>query len=172
MRPRAVQRAASFLLPSSPNSGLRSVHSSVSATCLGENRGTRILEDHVASESRRWPWAGSSLRSVRLPARLTRHSCGCWSSCSMIVRAAATNSATFPSHSSECTCCCLATPTGGGMATERLSMRKTRKILRQKLELNRSHREVAASVGGSQSARWARRGGPLSAPATGWRSPR
>jgi len=38
------------------------------------------------------------------------------------------------------------------MATERLSMRKTREILRQKLELNRSHREVAASVGLSVGA--------------------
>jgi len=33
------------------------------------------------------------------------------------------------------------------MATERLSMRKTREILRQKWELGRTHREVAASVG-------------------------
>ena len=33
------------------------------------------------------------------------------------------------------------------MAAERLSMRKTREILRQKWELGRSHREVAASVG-------------------------
>ena len=32
------------------------------------------------------------------------------------------------------------------MATERLSMRKTREILRQKWELHRSHREVAFSV--------------------------
>jgi hypothetical protein len=38
------------------------------------------------------------------------------------------------------------------MATERLSMRKTREILRQKLELNRSRREVAASVGLSVGA--------------------
>jgi len=38
------------------------------------------------------------------------------------------------------------------MATERLSMRKTREILRQKLELGRSHREVAASVGLSVGA--------------------
>lgn len=33
------------------------------------------------------------------------------------------------------------------MATERLSMRQTREILRQKLFLERSHREVARSVG-------------------------
>jgi transposase len=33
------------------------------------------------------------------------------------------------------------------MATERLSMRKTREILRQKWELGRTHREVAVSVG-------------------------
>src|SRR3989441_13347791 len=45
-----------------------------------------------------------------------------------------------------------ASTTGGGMATERLSMRKTREILRQKLELGRSHREVAASVGLSVGA--------------------
>ncbi len=32
------------------------------------------------------------------------------------------------------------------MATERLSMRKTREILRQKWELCRTHREIAASV--------------------------
>ena len=38
------------------------------------------------------------------------------------------------------------------MATERLSMRRTRAILRQKLELGRSHREVAASVGLSVGA--------------------
>jgi transposase len=38
------------------------------------------------------------------------------------------------------------------MATERLSMRKTREILRQKLELGRSHREVGASVGLSVGA--------------------
>ena len=38
------------------------------------------------------------------------------------------------------------------MATERLSMRKTREILRQKWELGRSHREVAASVGLSSGA--------------------
>ncbi len=37
------------------------------------------------------------------------------------------------------------------MATERLSMRKTREILRQKWELGRSHREVAFSVGSSAS---------------------
>lgn len=35
------------------------------------------------------------------------------------------------------------------MATERLSMRKVREILRQKLELHRSHRAIAASVGKS-----------------------
>jgi len=35
------------------------------------------------------------------------------------------------------------------MATERLSMRKTREILRQKWELSRTHREIAASVGQS-----------------------
>ena len=38
------------------------------------------------------------------------------------------------------------------MATERLSMRKTREILRQKWELGRSHRAVAASVGLSSGA--------------------
>jgi transposase len=38
------------------------------------------------------------------------------------------------------------------MATERLSMRKTREILRQKWELGRSHREVAESVGLSVGA--------------------
>jgi len=38
------------------------------------------------------------------------------------------------------------------MATERLSMRKTREILRQKWELKRSHRAVAASVGLSSGA--------------------
>ena len=38
------------------------------------------------------------------------------------------------------------------MATERLSMRKTREILRQKWELGRSHREVARSVGTSAGA--------------------
>jgi len=38
------------------------------------------------------------------------------------------------------------------MATERLSMRKTREILRQKWELGRTHREVAASVGLSLGA--------------------
>ena len=38
------------------------------------------------------------------------------------------------------------------MATERLSMRKTREILRQKWELKRSHRKVAASVGLSSGA--------------------
>ena len=37
------------------------------------------------------------------------------------------------------------------MATERLSMRKTREILRQKWELKRSNREVAFSVGSSPS---------------------
>ncbi len=35
------------------------------------------------------------------------------------------------------------------MATERLSMRKAREILRQKWELDRTHREIAASVGQS-----------------------
>src|ERR1700680_3556733 len=52
-----------------------------------------------------------------------------------------------------------ASTNGGGMATERLSMRKTREILRQKLELGRSHREVAASVGlsvGAVGATWVR----------------
>ncbi len=38
------------------------------------------------------------------------------------------------------------------MATERLSMRKTREILRQKLVLGRSHREVARSLGVSPGA--------------------
>jgi transposase len=38
------------------------------------------------------------------------------------------------------------------MATERLSMRKTREILRQKWELGQTHREVAASVGLSLGA--------------------
>jgi len=38
------------------------------------------------------------------------------------------------------------------MATERLSMRKTREILRQKWKLGRSHREVAASLGLSLGA--------------------
>jgi len=38
------------------------------------------------------------------------------------------------------------------MATERLSMRKTREILRQKWELKRTHREVAESVGQSLGA--------------------
>jgi len=38
------------------------------------------------------------------------------------------------------------------MGTERLSMRKTREILRQKWELNRTHREVAESVGLSLGA--------------------
>ncbi len=38
------------------------------------------------------------------------------------------------------------------MATERLSMRKTREILRQKWELGRTHREIAASVGLSLGA--------------------
>ena len=33
------------------------------------------------------------------------------------------------------------------MATERLSMRKTKEILRQKWALGRSHREIAASLG-------------------------
>ena len=35
------------------------------------------------------------------------------------------------------------------MATERLSMHKAREILRQKWELGRTHREIAASVGQS-----------------------
>jgi hypothetical protein len=35
------------------------------------------------------------------------------------------------------------------MATERLSMRNAREILRQKWELGRTHREIAASVGQS-----------------------
>ncbi len=35
------------------------------------------------------------------------------------------------------------------MATERLPTRKTREILRQKWELGRTHREIAASVGQS-----------------------
>ena len=38
------------------------------------------------------------------------------------------------------------------MATERLSMHKTREILRQKWELKRTHREIAASVGHSLGA--------------------
>jgi hypothetical protein len=38
------------------------------------------------------------------------------------------------------------------MATERLSMRKAREILRQKWELSRTHREIAASVGQSLGA--------------------
>jgi hypothetical protein len=38
------------------------------------------------------------------------------------------------------------------MATERLSMRKTREILKQKWELGRTHREVATSVGLSLGA--------------------
>lgn len=38
------------------------------------------------------------------------------------------------------------------MATERLSMRKTREILRQKWELGRTHREIAAGVGQSLGA--------------------
>jgi len=33
------------------------------------------------------------------------------------------------------------------MATERLSMRKTREILRQRLALGRAHRAIGASVG-------------------------
>ena len=33
------------------------------------------------------------------------------------------------------------------MATERLSMRKTREMLRQRWQLGRTHREIAASVG-------------------------
>ena len=38
------------------------------------------------------------------------------------------------------------------MATERLPMRQTREILRQKLVLGRSHREIAQSVGKSAGA--------------------
>ena len=38
-------------------------------------------------------------------------------------------------------------PKGGAMATERLSMRQIREILRQKWDLGRSHREVAESLG-------------------------
>src|ERR1700678_1554411 len=38
------------------------------------------------------------------------------------------------------------------MATRRLTMRKTREILRQKWELGRSHREVAESLGLSAGA--------------------
>ncbi len=38
------------------------------------------------------------------------------------------------------------------MATERLSMRKTREILRQKWELGRSYREIARSVSTSAGA--------------------
>src|SRR5262245_17748730 len=38
------------------------------------------------------------------------------------------------------------------MATERLSMHKTREILRQKWELGRTHRQVADSLGTSPSA--------------------
>ncbi len=41
---------------------------------------------------------------------------------------------------------------GGEMAGQRLSMRKAREILRQKWELDRSHREVAASLGVSVGA--------------------
>src|SRR5207244_13223404 len=37
-------------------------------------------------------------------------------------------------------------PKGGGMTTERLSMRQTREILRQKWSLGRTHREVAQSL--------------------------
>ena len=47
------------------------------------------------------------------------------------------------------------------MATERVSMRQLREILRQKLLLARSHREVAASVGVS-SGRKATSRSPLS----------
>ena len=39
------------------------------------------------------------------------------------------------------------------MATERLSMRDVREILRQKWQLGRSHRQVAASVGASAGRR-------------------
>lgn len=38
------------------------------------------------------------------------------------------------------------------MATERLSMRQTREILRQKWSLGRTHREVAQSLGLSSGA--------------------
>ena len=38
------------------------------------------------------------------------------------------------------------------MATERLSMRKVREILRQKWQLGRTHREVARSLGVSPGA--------------------
>ena len=38
------------------------------------------------------------------------------------------------------------------MATERLSMRQTREILRQKWRLGRTHREVAQSLGISSGA--------------------
>src|SRR5512141_962366 len=40
-----------------------------------------------------------------------------------------------------------ARPGGGWMAAERLTMRKTREILRQKWELGLSHRQVARSLG-------------------------
>src|SRR5262249_13726799 len=38
-------------------------------------------------------------------------------------------------------------PRGGWMATERLAMHQAREILRQKLTLKRSHREVVAALG-------------------------
>src|SRR5262249_60079755 len=38
-------------------------------------------------------------------------------------------------------------PRGGRMATERLAMHQVREILRQKLTLERSHREVMAALG-------------------------
>ena len=46
------------------------------------------------------------------------------------------------------------------MATERLCMRNVREILRQKLELKRTHREIGKALGisygvvGSVSVRW------------------
>src|SRR5271170_4571918 len=43
-------------------------------------------------------------------------------------------------------------PHGGSMATERLAMHDVREILRQKLTLKRSHREVVATVGVSMGA--------------------
>ena len=41
-------------------------------------------------------------------------------------------------------------PCEGGMATERLSMRQLREVLRQKLLLMWTHREVMASLGVGQ----------------------
>jgi len=40
------------------------------------------------------------------------------------------------------------------MATERLAMQQAREILRQKLLLKRSHREVISAVGVSIGTRW------------------